>query len=321
MTTQIISMRKFGSMGRFGNQLFQYMFIRLYAQRYGLRYELPPWVGDLLFGFWASDNPVRANLPQYTEQYTGGPPNRLDAGYPVPPGPEVCGHDFHGWAQYHTSYYRPYRQEIKRMFSATQSVHQRMAPAVKKLNGKGGRTVVGVHLRRGDYGQMYFYITPVEWYLRLLDVIWDTVPNPILFIATETPSLVEEFAAFEPETAESLGIELVAEEMPHYKYLTADLQVREPLQLDFFPDFYLLANCDVLLIPNTSFSYVAAMLNPNLQALYRSDLPTQSFEKIDPWNSWPVRHDWVDDYMHPGTYLDTNPPYYERRVLKNGGTV
>jgi hypothetical protein len=40
-----------GIKGRFGNQLFQYAFLKLYSLRNGLRIQVPAWQGEKLFGF------------------------------------------------------------------------------------------------------------------------------------------------------------------------------------------------------------------------------------------------------------------------------
>ena len=44
-----ISMSTLGRMGRFGNQIFQYGFLRLYGRIHGLQVEVPDWVGRWLF--------------------------------------------------------------------------------------------------------------------------------------------------------------------------------------------------------------------------------------------------------------------------------
>ena len=38
-----------GKTGRFGNQIFQYLFAKMYEKKYGVPVEIPRWDGDLLF--------------------------------------------------------------------------------------------------------------------------------------------------------------------------------------------------------------------------------------------------------------------------------
>jgi hypothetical protein len=155
-----------------------------------------------------------------------------------------------------------------------------------------------------------------------LEENWARFKNPVLFIATETPSLVDEFADYSPVTANTLGVDLKKEPLRHYSYLDRDKRVREPWQMDFFPDWYLLSQCNVLVTPNSTFSFTAGMVSDNLQEFWRSSLPPVSspsgFEKLDIWNTVPLTHDRAEDYRHlEGVCLDETP-YWKR--LPNGTT-
>jgi hypothetical protein len=299
MMQQYISMSRLGRYGRWGNQLFQFAFLRLYAYQHHLTLQLPPWAGNQILG--AVDSPVTVKLPPKNERREPG----SSQGIP-PAGDELAGHDFHGQAQYHTSYYRPHREVVRSLWRPTDVLQQRMAPAAGRLDSLG-RTRVGIHLRRGDYGRFHFYITPVRWYLDWLEEHWHTLDNPVMFIATEEPALVDEFQDYNPQTAGSLGVDLVAEPLPTYPYLPEDLRAAEPHQLDFFPDWYMLTRCDYVLMGNSTFAFTAAMLSHRLQHAFRSDLPTQRFHELDVWDSLPLTHDVVADYPHvPGVSLKKN---------------
>lgn len=298
-------MSKFGHYGRFGNQLFEYAFLRMYARRWGCELQLPPWVGNTLFG--CDDPPVTARLTDYLEPNT--PPNYTN---PQPPTcAELVDHDFLGYAQYHTSYFAKHREFIRGLFQPAPDVQARLADVDDNLRVRTDSStppVVGVHLRRGDYGRQIFYITPVDWYLRKLEQLWPTLDDPVLFVATEDRSLVDQFSDYDPVTTDDLGVKLDETLMEHYQYLARDREVREPWQMDFFPDWYTLTKCDYLLMPNSTFSFAAAMMNENLVASWRSNLPTQDFVQIDPWNTTPLTYDVAEDYKHvPGVCLDSNP--------------
>src|SRR6185369_10387908 len=45
----MISFSKLGKYGRFGNQLFQYVFLRTQAQRLHTRFYCPSWIGETVF--------------------------------------------------------------------------------------------------------------------------------------------------------------------------------------------------------------------------------------------------------------------------------
>jgi hypothetical protein len=298
-----LTMKEFGKWGRFGNQLFQYAFLKTYARKYDCQLQLPPWVGKVLFG--CDDPPVTVELPPRLEQA-----NHLQQAQP-PQGDEYVNHDFRGYAQYHTSYYEPSERDlIRSLFEPYKTVRGRLGVAEQVMRNRGS-TWVGLHLRRGDYGRLSFYVTPTSWYLDWLGEHWAKLTDPVLFIASESPALVREFADYNPLTVADLGLDLVAEPLEHYAYLAADLRTRESLQMDFFPDWYFLSRCNVLLVPNSSFSVTAAMMG-NEKAFWRSSLSQQKFLQEDPWNMYPLTHDKAEDYRHvAGVCLDETP-YWRR---------
>ena len=306
----IITMRRFGQMGRFGNQLFQYAFLKTCAEELGCELQLPPWVGQYLFG--ANDPPIALELPTFREH---APLDWLLQ--PQRPEAECLrGRDFDGYAQYHTStYLRHGHDRFRALFQPIGEIRKKAEEAASRLRNLA-ECVIGIHLRRGDYGQLYFYFTPVGWYLDLLrHLVVAPKKSVVVFVASEDPLLAREFsqAGYRTVTAADLGIQY-AGNLPHYNYLRADLSLRQPWQMDFYWDFYLLTKCDHLLIPNSAFSFAAAMLNRDLRSCWRSNLITRLFHEIDPWDAWPVERDTVDHYPCPGTYLDSNPPYWETRT-------
>lgn len=291
--------------GRFGNQIFQVAFLENYAAQHGCRLQLPPWVGNVLFGH--RTEPVTLNLHPRLE------PDDNGQGLP-PEGEEYVNRDFRGYGQYHTSWYRPRKEFTQLLFQPPVQIQDRLRPALVKLR-RMGKTVVGIHLRRGDYGRGMFYVTPVLWYLVWLAEYWETFEDPVLFFASETPSLKEEFAQYNPVSAEDLGVNLNSKPLANYSYLGPDLRSREPLQMDFFPDWYLLSQCDVIGAGNSTFPFTAAMMGL-VQRYFRSDLPTQTFLELDPWDAYPLTHDQAEHYPAvPGVCLKETK--YWRR-LPNG---
>ena len=53
---EVILMSTLGSNGRFGNQIFQYAFLNIYAKKYDLDIKTPSWIGHDLFGH--HDSPI-----------------------------------------------------------------------------------------------------------------------------------------------------------------------------------------------------------------------------------------------------------------------
>jgi hypothetical protein len=100
--------------------------------------------------------------------------------------------------------------------------------------------------------------------------------------------------------------------MPHYNYLTYDRNHPDPRQFDFFPEWYLLSRCEVLVTPNSTYSFTAGMASDRMQRFYRSQLPTESIDEEDIWNTYPTqkwhRNDWPNV---KGAWLDNNPYWRE----------
>ena len=131
--------------------------------------------------------------------------------------------------------------------------------------------MVGIHLRRGDYGPPPFYSTPSSWYKDYLDGLWQTLDNPVLFIASDEPlKVVKDFSEYGPITSNDLGIKLP--------------------EAEFYPDFYILSQCDVLLISNSSFSFAASMLNHHSRTFVRPHFKAGKLVPFDPWDSQPFMY-------------------------------
>ena len=63
MSNRIIQFSQLGKFGRFGNQLFQYLFARAYTEKYDAILEIPTWVGEKIFKN-VSNRPISKNLPR-----------------------------------------------------------------------------------------------------------------------------------------------------------------------------------------------------------------------------------------------------------------
>lgn len=308
----MITMKQLGRMGRWGNQIFQYAFLRTYAKKLGLSYQCPQWEGQRIFGF--DDPPLNgASLPQLSERWNidhSSRSNYQDAWYPsIPPtGRDAINKDYCGYCQFHTSYYAPFKQFLQNTFTIAPEVERRVLPILEKLRYRG-KTLVGLHLRRGDTGRAIFYLTPNQWYLKWLEENWDRLDNPALFIASEDPKDIEDFRRYRPSCTSDF-INLKAERYTSYNYLRCDLDNPLPASMDWFPDWYVLNHCDVLLFGESTFSFTAALLNPSLREAWRSRLSLQSFEKINPWNTEPLAREHLDDHPNiPGTAYKDNPKW------------
>lgn len=313
----VITMTAFGRMGRFGNQIFQYMFLHTYAKMYGCEVQIPRWCGHQLWGH--TDPPITRALPAYHERLNGEA--KLMANQMPPEDDEAVDKNWFGYAQYHTSRYAPHKEFIRSLFQPTEYALERVGKAAETLKSLGTKRI-GIHIRRGDYGRLKYHRTPIEWYIRLLHALWPTLHDPVLFIASQNPGLVDEFVQYDPVTAGELGVQPLGESQADYRDLPENIK-RQHKSLDPFPEWYLLSQCDYILAPVSSYSFTAAMMNPDLKRFYRSNVGKQGFEQLDVWNTDSLLTGNIcETYRHiPGMCLEHNPPHYWRCSECEGSRV
>ena len=221
-------MRKLGHKGRFANQLFQYAYLRQEALvNYGGEYQWPQWVGQLLFKI---DDPVPSKEAK-------------ELSYKFPK---------------HSTYYN--KKLFKLLFRPKKNLHLLIDDAIRSK--ARGKTLVGLHLRRGDYGTFkrksarWCFVAPTEWYLDLLKNL--QINNPLLFIASEdSKELVKDFSEYETFSWDR----------------------------SFYWDFYTLTQCDYMMISNSTFGFAASMLNERATQFYRPRLSKKRLIPYDPWNA------------------------------------
>ena len=55
--SRYLTMTQFGKLGRWGNQIIELMYMSMYAWKHDLWLQMPPWVGDELFGKKCAEMP------------------------------------------------------------------------------------------------------------------------------------------------------------------------------------------------------------------------------------------------------------------------
>ncbi len=272
-TKPVITMSTLGKNGRFANQVFQYAFLKTYAKKHNLEVRTPPWIGQGLFGH--KDPPILRKLPLVKETT-----NEL-AEAVVPNTKETFENvDFWGYFQYNTSYYAPHKNYFRSLFRPVPEIENKMSQLMNRLRSKG-KTVVGIHLRRSDYGYGHFFVAPSKWYKYWLQDLWYKLDEPVLFIASDEPEKVlGDFAEYNPVTSKDLGAELP--------------------EAPFYPDFYILSKCDIVAISNSSFSFLACMLNERGKLFYRPRLSAEALIRFEPWNSETILRDEKVEDRQPG---------------------
>lgn len=260
-TGGVVSMATLGSYGRFGNQLFQWAFLKLYAIRSNCRVQGGSWIGNQLYGAQA-ESPDPTLPRQIFIEFTGV---ERTLWYMREPQINI---DFQGFFQEIPSSWRRHKQLFRLLFQPTPAIAQ---PIDQWLHDHvpAGSTLVGLHIRRGDYLVYdhvqfpWFRPIPIEWYRTLLDKIWPTLERPVLIFASDEAMLIRHFHDYKP------------------LMLPAPLLADPSIQ--YFPDFHALSRCDVLTVINSSFSRMASLLGADARRFFLPNMSASAFEPYDPW--------------------------------------
>jgi tetratricopeptide (TPR) repeat protein len=248
-----------GRHGRFGNQLLQYGVLRLYAARHGLTLEAPPWPGRHLYGL---DDPLPGPaLPRLPEREVEA---RVIASLSGAGGETPADRDVTAYFCGDIGFLAPHREAFRGFFTLAPQIRPWADALTARLRAAGG-TVAAVHIRRGDFGWGPFWTAPESWYLRWLEAVWPGLDRPVLYVATDDPRCLSAFAAYRPLCAPDL-----AEPIPGAEFLT---------------DFHVLCEADLVAVSNSSFSFVATMLNRRAQSFVRPDRARQALVSYAPWSA------------------------------------
>jgi hypothetical protein len=157
----MISFTKFGELGRLGNQLFQYAFLRTTAKQLGVKFFCPPWIGDSVFDL--KDSGERSVEPQaishrYMESfdYLGFNENVSQIKDDT---------DIHGYFQTEKYFCNDVRAWYKFKDSATENIRN-------QYQNVDFKNSVGISVRLGDFVTTYghrYYVPARKFYLKALE--------------------------------------------------------------------------------------------------------------------------------------------------------
>ena len=244
-----------GTRGRFAHNALEYVMLRLYAERFGLVLETPDWVGGLYFDL---DDPKPGGpLPPWlfarhalNDLVDGRGTPRIERDILSP--------------LFLFDYPARFRDRVQRWLTPRAEWLPKVEPAVTALR-EGGRTLVALHIRRGDFVQYGYPITRTDRYVEWLRDLWPTLERPVLYLASDALDAVRgDFAEFAPVTR--------AEVAPPWP------------DLEYLQDFHVLSQADVVGVSAASgFSQLAARLNRRARILVQPDVATQRIIPFIPW--------------------------------------
>jgi FkbM family methyltransferase len=264
----VVSMDNLGNNGSFANQLFQYMFLRLVAKKQGAIVQTPPWVGQELFGF--NDPAPLRHLPEWEEPLITAETNDKKNGaeessiYFKSPVDNFESTNFKGHFIGHTLDLLPEQDFIRKLFGFVPRFEELGQQKLKLLRSQK-RFIMAVHLRRGDYGYGFFYRTPCSWYERWMSENGLNPSEWIIYICSETPKKYRKrFAGYETTYAADIGVNA---------------------KLAAYFDFYIMTQADYVLTANSTYSFMASMLNVTAQGFARPSLREEKLINFNPWNA------------------------------------
>ena len=160
----MVSFPLLGTMGRLGNQLFQYAFLRVTARRLGVPFYCPSWVGDQVFTL--DDGAERAAAPDARRHEYREPEHR--PGFHQEAAALEAGTEIAGFFQ--SARYYPDPGAVRRWFSLRPELAADLAQRYADIDFP---QTVSLHLRFGD--NLYppdqrdvYYIAPASYYARAL---------------------------------------------------------------------------------------------------------------------------------------------------------
>lgn len=257
-----ISSSTLATHGRFAHNALEYILLRLYAETHGYVLETPDWVGGCFFDL-NDPRPSGGLKPLYF-------PRRLlndwVTGRRADPMPDV---DILS-PLFLYDYPETIRERVRSWLRPRPVWRPWLDPAVEALRARGD-TVVALHIRRGDFVWFRYTITETAWYVEWLRSLWGELKRPVLYIATDDPATVNDFAEFSPVTLADLA---------------------EPWKgLEFLQDFHVLSQADILGVSAQSgFSQLAALLNGRARLFVEPDAAARCIRPYSPWSPAPAPH-------------------------------
>ncbi|CAO3459736.1 tetratricopeptide repeat protein [Azospirillum largimobile] len=248
--------------GRFAHNVLEYVLVRLYAEKFGYRLETPDWVGGYYFEL-DDPRPSGALKPMHFARRIL---NDLVTGRRDDPRPDA---DILS-PLFLFDHREEWRERVQSWLRPRPEWLGHVDPVMQALKARGN-TVVALHIRRGDFVWFRYTITETSWYVDWLKALWPTLDRPVLYIATDDPATIGDFAEFAPASLSDLA---------------KDGAVEPWAGLEFLQDFHVLMNADVLGVSAQSgYSQLASLLNRNARLFVEPDAAAQRIRPYSPWTA------------------------------------
>ncbi|KPA13124.1 hypothetical protein MHK_006660, partial [Candidatus Magnetomorum sp. HK-1] len=247
----IITMNDLGISGRLGHQIFYYLGLKQYAKKHNLYIETSDWIGRYLFE--GCDEPLISGIydtidsrnPMFIRSINDSDP------------PQKKFNLKNGCFRYS----RDEKESVKKTLKLLPYWKKKLEPFLLHIK-KNKKTLVTLHIRRGDFLIDGYYVPSSNLYLEWLEHIWPSIDKPVLYIASDEAKAVrDDFRKFNPFIREDFG----------------DIFYFD----DFLTDFYIISKSDIAVLGQSSFSRIAAMCNEKASQFYWANPKTKKIELID----------------------------------------
>lgn len=248
----MVTFRKLGKFGRFGNQLFQYAGTRSYAEFNGFDYALPYWIGCEIFESIKPYNfsqKLKSQFLPTTQLEDIKSYNKIDRvkymlgvtkGLPETISLEQLHQNprdninLYGYLQdeFSLKVLKEHKEKIKKWFTFKKEIDEQYKKAAVWLG-----PYIGLHIRWGDLVKRNSNLS-LELYLDALNKIRS---RRNVYIATDSPELINKLVHLKP------------------------IQIKNPSSNlpDYIFDFWMLKNAAVIVGGGSTFSWWAAYLGNN----------------------------------------------------------
>ena len=221
----MISFSKLGEYGRFGNQLFQYTYLRTQSKRLSTTFYCSEWVGDKVFTLQDGDEKGPLSPPRflYVE-------DAYKHGFNKEAVEIQDGTDIGGYFQ-SDKFFK--KEDATRWFSFNEELFQDIKNKYRDINFS---TATAVHVRLGDYKKpsLMFYPAKPDYFKKAVEKV---VPQGEIIVFSEDVEIVKKYLGTMPEGT---------------IYISGNKD---------YEDFFLMTLCRNIICSASSFSWWAAYLN------------------------------------------------------------
>lgn len=271
----MISFSKLGEFGRFGNQLFQYAYLRTSAKRLGVKFYCPTWQGEEVFVL--NDEEIRGGMFTPSCVYNEDPysPGFNEEALRIKDGTEVAG--FFQSAKYFSF------EDVTRWFSFKEDLFTQVREKYKDIDFT---KATALHVRLGDYlnPSTVFYPAKPEYFKKALQTI---KPEGEIVVFSENAEMAKKYLGAMP---------------PGSIFIEGNKD---------YEDFYLMTLCKNFIGSSSSFSWWAAYLNKNTDKKIimptRWSLPFCRVKNttftLPEWTTLPAHRAFTDNYFVKYFYI------------------